>query len=403
MGSPGHREEAGSAATAGRQPAADQMPTGDGEMEGDGALRGGDTIRQPGGAGRSARANDTKASAVGARRPNILDIASEAGVSPTTVSHVLNRVANTRIAPSTRDRVEQVARELGYSPNRLARGLRTRRSYSLALINDEIATTPYAGKLILGAQEAASRYGWVLLIMTTGLAQSVEEHEIAAIWDHQVDGVLYGAAHHRVLDVPGSLAGKRLIVVNSESSNADDRSIFPDEVQGGYAATRELIDAGHTSIAFVNTAAPMAAREGRRDGYLAALAEAGIPARASLMVEGESTFARDGYEAATRLFRDERPTGVFCFNDRMAMGTYRAAHEAGLRVPSDVSVIGFDNQEIIAEALAPALTTLALPYYQMGATAVDVLIAEIKGERVPGPRQRKLPSALVRRDSVRRL
>lgn len=353
-----------------------------------------------GSAARGAPPGKTKVAK--ARRPNIVDIASSAGVSPTTVSHVLNRVPKTRIAASTRERVERIAREMGYSPNRLARGLRTNRSYTLALLSDEIATTPYAGKLILGAQEAASRHGWVLLIMTTGGVKSVEESEIAALWDHQVDGVAYAAAHHRVLDVPSSLDGKPVIVVNSESSNHEDRSYFPDEFQGGYAATRELISAGHTSIGFVNTATPIPARDGRLRGYLAALGDAAIPIQASLIVAGEGTFAQDGYEAATRLFREERPTAVFCFNDRMAMGTYRAAREAGLRIASDVSIVGFDNQEIIAEALAPALTTLALPYYEMGAAAVDALIAEIKGEPVAEPRVRMFPNSLVRRDSVRR-
>jgi len=94
---------------------------------------------------------------------------------------------------------------------------------------------------------------------------------------------------------------------------------------------------------------------------------------------------------------------VFCFNDRMAMGTYRAAREAGLAIPHDLSVVGFDNQEIVAEALSPALTTLALPYYEMGAVAVDILVAELKGEPLHTPRQMSIASAVVRRESIRRL
>lgn len=337
------------------------------------------------------------------RRPNINDIAARAGVSPTTVSHVLNQVASARVADATRKRVETAAKEMGYQPNGLARALRTQRSNTLALLNDEIATTPYAGKLILGAQEAASRHGWLLIIMTTGNVRDVEEREISAIWQHQVDGVVYAAAHHRVIDVPTSLEGKPLIVVNAESAQPIHQSVYPDEYQGGYAATEELIRAGHTSIAFINTMTPIPAREGRLEGYRAALKDAGIRYRKSLVVAGRSSFALDGYEAASALFRSQRPTAVFCFNDRMAMGTYRAAREAGLAIPHDLSVVGFDNQEIVAEALSPALTTLALPYYEMGAIAVDILVAELKGEPLRTPRRLPMASTLVRRESIRRL
>ena len=188
-------------------------------------------------------------------------------MSPTTVSHVLNRVASARVADATRETGRGCRRkEMGYQPNGLARALRTHRSNTLALLSDEIATTPYAGKLILGAQEAASRHGWLLIIMTTGNVNAVEEREISAIWQHQVDGVLYAASHHRVLEVPASLEGKPLIVVNAESTQPTHRSVYPDEYQGGYAATQELIFAGHTSIAFINTMTPIPAREGRLEG-----------------------------------------------------------------------------------------------------------------------------------------
>ncbi|WP_243230051.1 LacI family DNA-binding transcriptional regulator [Microbacterium sp. CIAB417] len=337
------------------------------------------------------------------RRPTILDIAQRAGVSPTTVSHVLNNVASARVADATRERVEEAASEMGYRPNGLARALRTHRSNTLALISDEIATTPYAGELILGAQEAASRHGWLLMIMSTGGRKDVEEREIEAIWQHQVDGVLYAAAHHRTVDVPDSLRGKPFIVANGESSNSQDRSVFPDEFQGGYAATQELIFAGHTSIGFINTQTPIPARDGRLAGYRAALEDAGIRFRRALVAAGRLTFAPDGYEAAIRLLSEQRPTAVFCFNDRMAMGTYRAARELGLGIPDDLSIIGFDNQEIIAEALSPTLSSLALPYYQMGATAVDALVAELKGEPLVIPRQLALPSPVVRRQSVKRV
>ena len=135
-------------------------------------------------------------------RPSIRDIAEKAGVSPTTVSHALNRVPDTRISEATRLKVERVAAEAGYAPNGLARALRLQRSNTLAMISEEIGTTPYAGRLILGAQETAFSMGWVLIILTTGGVSNVEEREIQAVWQHQVDGVLYATTAHRFVSVP---------------------------------------------------------------------------------------------------------------------------------------------------------------------------------------------------------
>lgn len=333
-------------------------------------------------------------------RPSIRDIAARAGVSPTTVSHALNRVPGTRVSESTRARVEQVATELGYAPNGHARALRTQRSNTLALISEEISTTPYAGRLILGAQETAFARGWVLIVMTTGGLAEVEEREIATVWQHQVDGVLYASTAHRFLNVPKSLDGKPVFVVNGEAADGRHPSVFPDEEQGGYDATKELTDHGHRAIGFINTGEDIPARDGRRKGYRRALADAAIPYDEALVSTATNSFAEDGYLAAKRLLTEHRPTALFCFNDRMAMGAYRAAYELGLRVPDELSVIGFDNQTIVADALHPGLTTMALPYYEMGAFAVDALITEAIGESSKAPMKHALLSNLVRRASV---
>lgn len=335
------------------------------------------------------------------RRPSIRDIADAAGVSPATVSLALNNVPGARIADATRLKVEQMAAKLGYAPNGLAQALRTNRSHTLALISEEIATVPYAGRLIRGAQEAASKHGWIMLIMSTGGEKDVEDREIEAVWRHQVDGVIYADTAHRIIDIPGALDGKPVFLANAEATHGDYWSVFPDEIQGGYIATRELIDAGHVEIGFVSTAMDIPARTGRLRGYRTALEEVGLRFDPTLVIEEASSFAEDGYRGALSLLsREKRPTALFCFNDRMAMGAYRAAAEMGLLIPKDLSVVGFDNQEIIAEALSPQLTTVALPYYEMGAMAVDAMIADLQG----GPTGRNppgaIPNVLLKRKSV---
>ena len=235
------------------------------------------------------------------KRPSIRDIADMAGVSPTTVSHALNRVPESRVAPATRERIERIAAEMSYAPNGLARALRLKRSDTLAILSSELATTPYAARLIVGAQEAASRHGRVVMVMTTGGDDAVEEREIDAIWRHRVDGVLYAETAHRVVRVPDSLSGKPLALVNAEPEAGEFWSVVPDEVQAGYLATIELLDMGHRDVAFLNTSERIPAREGRLKGYRDALRERHVTYRAGLVHNAGGSYAQHGFNGTLHL------------------------------------------------------------------------------------------------------
>ena len=337
-----------------------------------------------------------------ANKPTIREVALRAGVSVTTVSHVLNRVPSARIGDATRQRVEAAATALGYAPSRLAQGLRLQRSRTLGLLGDEIATTPHAGRIILGAQEAASAHGWVLMLMTTGNRPEVEGREIQALLQHQVEGVLYATMYHRHVRVPAQLAHVPVVLLDAACDDPAIPAVVPDEVAGAHAATHELISHGHRSIGFLTNRDDIPATHGRLAGYHDALAEAGLPDQPDLVIV-EASDTPGGYRAARRLLeRADRPTALFCFNDRMAMGAYRAAAELGLRIPADLSVIGYDNQELIADGLYPGLTTMALPHYDMGAWAVTTIIEMIgkTSRATPGPWPVKMPCPLVRRQSI---
>ncbi|WP_426504572.1 LacI family DNA-binding transcriptional regulator [Dactylosporangium sp. McL0621] len=336
---------------------------------------------------------------------SIRDVATEAGVSITTVSHALNNTSGARINDATRERIVAAAARLGYAPNKLAQGLRLQRTQVLALLSDEIATTPHAGRIILGAQEAASAHGWVVLLLNTGGDPALEDRAINAIFQYQIDGVLYATMYHRQVTVPDQLSGLPVVLLDASSADPAYPSVVPDEVGGGRDAVHELIAAGHRRIGFATNIDDIPATHGRHTGYRQALADAGITAQPDLIVVEESD-TPGGYRAALELLRrPDRPTGIFCFNDRMAMGAYRAAHELGLRIPDDLSVVGFDNQELIAEGLFPGLTTVALPHYEMGAWAVQTMIQMLND---PGPSkpprdraaQATMPCPVVRRDSV---
>jgi len=334
------------------------------------------------------------------RKVSIRDVAAHAGVSVTTVSHVLNEAPGKRITDATRARVKQAADELGYAPSSVARNLRLQRSQMLALISDEIATTPYAGRMILGAQEAASKAGWLLMLVNTGFDSEFEAAEIRALRQRQVDGFLYATMYHREVVLPEAIDGVPTVLLDARSDDLSVPSVVPDEVGGGRTATEELIRHGHTRIGFLNNVDDIPATRGRLEGYRAALDDAGLVFDQRLVVEGSSD-TEGGLQTARKLLSaTDRPTALFCFNDRMAMGAYHAAAELGLRIPEDLSLVGFDNQELIAEGLRPVLTTVALPHYEMGAWAVETLIARIEGQELNGPHQVELSCPLVSRNSV---
>lgn len=311
------------------------------------------------------------------RRTTIRDVAAAAGVSITTVSHVLNDATAARVAPATRSRVHRAAKDLGYAADTVARSLRTQRSQSIGLIGDEIATTPFAGQMIQGAQHAARAHGSVLLVATTEYNEELEREEIRALQDRRVDGVLYAAMYHRAVDVPAALRGSPVVVVNARTDDPTISWVVPDEVQGGRDAAQVLLAAGHRRVAMLSNVDDIPARAGREAGFRAACAEAGLAAE-DVVVTRTATEPAQAYAAAFELLRaDDRPTGLFCFSDRVAMGAYRAAAELGIAIPRDLSVVGFDDLELISASLHPGLTTLALPHYAMGAWAVEQLYTQI--------------------------
>lgn len=328
------------------------------------------------------------------------DVAKRTGLSITTVSHVLNDVPGKRIAFETRQRVREAALELSYRPNRVAQGLRLQRTHSIGFVSDWIGTSPFAGDVILGAQDAAARHGYLLMLMLSGLDTELEEREIRTLRDRQVDGIIYAAEYHRNVIVPAALQGTATVLLDARCDDLGLSSVIPDEVAGAYAATTELLDHGHRRIGFVTDVHDIPASKGRLAGYRKALRDRHIRFARNLVCADEST-ASGGYRAASALLEAPgRPTALFCFNDRMAMGAYQAAADQNLRIPHDLSIVGYDNQVLLAASLRPGLTSIELPHYKMGEWAVTKLIDTITRTGKAQPEQITMPCPIVRRGSV---
>ncbi len=331
-------------------------------------------------------------------RARISDVAAAAGVSVTTVSLVMNNVES-RISDDTRRRVKDAARAVGYAPSSVARGLRTQQTRTVGLISDQIATTPFAGRMLAGAQDAARENGHLVYLVDTGGDEGIESEAIRSLTAQQVDAMIYACMWHRVVDVPDGIPAQT-VFLDCRPAGGGYRSVVPDDRAGGLTAVRELVAAGHRRIAYLDTEdpGPIASRL-RHEGYLQALAEVGVTADPALHVRAE-TSAHGGRAAMERLLDlgEDRPTGVFCFNDRMAAGVYIAAHRRGLDIPRDLSVVGYDDQQLIAAEQDPPLTTVALPHYDMGRWAMEVAL----GVRAEGDEDaaHQMECPVIRRDSV---
>ncbi len=333
-----------------------------------------------------------------ARRPTLKDVAREAGVSVTTAQVSLaGRRDGVRVPDATRERVRQVADRLGYRPNILARGLKTRRTSTIGFISDGVTTTPFAVAMLAAAQDEAARHGYLLLVVNVDdvTSPSVRNEALDLLLEHHVMGIIHGCVYHRVV-TPGPGLPERTVFANAVPTGGRFTGVVPDERRGACEAVAELVAAGHRRIAFLDDEWAPPASALRHQGYLDALAAGGIAADARWHVRARATVG--GGLAVGALFdlpARVRPTAVFCFNDRQAMGAYRAARRRGMRIPDDLSVVGFDDQEFIASELDPPLTTMRLPHAEMGELAVRLVIAE------QGPAQTvQIPCQLIRRESV---
>ncbi len=341
------------------------------------------------------------ASAGQERRVGIEDVARAASVSITTVSHALS--GRGQVAEKTRARIQVIADELGYAPNRLASGLRSRRSNILGFVSDDIATTPFATRVVLGGQDAAAERDQLLVVVNSNRDERIEQQQLSALLSAQVDGIVYARMFHQSMDVvPGQLQRVPTVLLDTSDPRGAAPpalpSAVPDEVQIGRLATTALLDAGHTAIAHLTIDVPGRGRDGRIAGYTAAMTSAGLtPLIVSVR---EPADARAGRAAFAELIAGARDvTGVVAFNDPMAMGVYQVAVRSGIRVPDDLSVVGVDDFEPVAAGVLPGLSTVALPHYEMGRWGVETVLAMLDGDAAPVG-ELLLPGRFVARESI---
>ncbi|MBO6893200.1 MAG: LacI family DNA-binding transcriptional regulator [Roseibium sp.] len=314
----------------------------------------------------------------------IYDVAKRAGVSPKTVSRVLN--GDAPVSQKTREAVSAAMTALGYVPSHAARSMKSHRSGLIGLITgaisnaDEVAAPAGLPELFIvqGVQHVIESSRKTLLISDTGGRLDRVPALVRTFQEHRVEGILYVSDFHKPLDVSLDCQGIRKVLVNC-FDDAGTPAVIPDDEGGQYALTKSVVAAGHKRIAYLTLAPGMEATRLRMKGFCKALAEAGISHDPALVMAtdlygspGEHQLIWDTLDKFFTL--DEPPTAICCGNDRLAMAVYGILRKRGIAVPEQVSVVGYDDHRLISETLYPALTTAELPYSAMGARAARLLL-----------------------------
>jgi LacI family transcriptional regulator len=327
----------------------------------------------------------------------IADVAERAGVSKTTVSHVLS--GKRPVAPATRERIEQVIEELGFRPNALARSLRMQRTQIVALILPDI-TNPYYPILARGLQDAMVEEGYHAFLCNTDGDKDQEAAFIADAVQRKVDGIVLASLYSRTQDVDAYIKNGIIFVsLSSAIEHPEVDRVSSDNEQGAIYATRYLLERGHRRIGMIGSSLEQHPSSTRLAGYRRALEEAHIPFETVLFAQGDFTRAGGARAMCKLIEQAERPTAVFCANDLMAIGAMDAAHELGMRIPDDIAIVGYDDIEA-ASLVSPKLTTVLNPAYEKGKAAGQLLLERVQG-KYKGPGRRVfIPPKFIKRESA---
>jgi len=329
-------------------------------------------------------------------RVTIRDVAEKAGVSRQTVSRAINDQQG--IDANTRARVLAVAREMGYAPSRLARGLKTNRTHTIGLVVPDIAN-PFFAEIARGASEVAHEHDYGVLLCNTDERADRELEVLAMLAANPVDGLVLVSSRLSEETLATNLdRWKPLVLVNRQYS-ADPRvaSVIVDDEQGAFEAVRHLLDRGHHAIGFLGGTPDSHSGRARLAGFQRALRAFGISDRPAWHKPCAPTVA-GGKNAARELFSEVEVTAVLAYNDLVAVGALQACVTMGKRVPEDTAVMGWDDIDY-ASFVSPSLTTMRMPKYKMGEVAMSLLLDSIATpEAVPQPV--RLRAELVVRSST---
>jgi len=331
---------------------------------------------------------------------SIKDIARAANVSHPTVSRALRN--SPLVNRETAERIRKIAVRMGYRTNSVARSLVTRKTNTIGVVVTTI-TDPFIGEVVGGIEEAANENGYSVVLADSNADPARERHVVLSFHERRVDGIIVTASRVGALHLP-LLRQSSVPIVLINNQHPDDggvvHSVIIDNISASLNAMQHLIDLGHRRIGYIGDSGGFHSDTERFGGYRRALALAGLSFVSEHAVQGDGR--PEGAEIAMQrlLALSDRPTSVFCYNDMSALGAMRAIHRAGLSVPADISIIGFDDL-FFASYTRPALTTIRQPKRTMGRLATEEMVKLLSGGRTsPGIR---VQGELIVRESTSRV
>ena len=331
------------------------------------------------------------------RHIGIADVADRAGVSVTTVSHVLS--SRRPVSAATRERVRQAIEELGYRPNELARSMRTQRTSTIGLVIPDI-TNPFYTSVARGLQDILAPAAYYGIVCNTDAEPAVERAVVEQLVTRRVDGIAFAGYYEHDKDIqPAIAAGIPVVLLGARTPGPGYDAVCSDDHGGGRQAAEYLIERGYRRIAFITGPAGEGPPAERVAGYRGALAAAKIAADPELVVR-VAIGREGGAEAMARLLdRTDPPDAVICTNDIVAIGALDTARQRGLRIPRDVAILGFDDIEAAA-LISPALTTMANPAREIGQAVGRLLLQRLDEPEPTPPQAIVFACRLTRRDSA---
>ena len=305
----------------------------------------------------------------------LVDLAKETGLSVNTVSRALRDMPD--IGSETKRRIKEVASRLGYSPNLAASMIRTNRSDTVGVIVTDISN-PVFGSMVKGIDSYAKEYGYTIILSNSNENFADEEKTIEKMIERRVDGFLLVPSMQNDKTIIRLIERKiPFVLLGRHFSNISTNYVSNDDVFGGYLAGRHLLAKGHQEFIYITGPLYISAAKERLEGFQQALTEAGMSKDSIKIYETESSY-QGGYDVVNSLAAASAvPKSIFCFNDFIAYGAYKALHENHIRIPQDVAVMGYDDLDF-SEIVSPALTTIDMSKYKVGRRAMEMLINEIR-------------------------